>query len=144
MARLEALEALDDLELSAMPCHDSCHAPATMPSSPQQFLQGFCTAELSRSLGQERRRCAAPLARRQRRAQPLKARAAHAVPHRETWQISTAHSLADRVALPAALSGPSQLASWQDATSLPHAPRIKLQTFAHGPGLTLTTWSTMT
>ena len=42
-------------------------------------------------LDQERRRCAAPLARRQRRAQPPKARAAHAGPRRKTHQISTAH-----------------------------------------------------
>jgi hypothetical protein len=35
MAWLIALIALDELELSAAPCHDSCHAPATMPGSAQ-------------------------------------------------------------------------------------------------------------
>ena len=49
-----------------------------------------CVAEFSRI--RSRRRLAAPLARRQRRAQPWKARPAHAGPQRGRTQIKTAHT----------------------------------------------------
>jgi hypothetical protein len=55
MTRLIALQALVDLELSAAPCHDSCHAPQRCPARRSSFRQGFCTAELSRSLETRRR-----------------------------------------------------------------------------------------
>ena len=59
-----AKEALDDLELSATPCHDSCHAPSNDARLDAVVRQGFCTAELGRSLGQggaaARRRWRAP------------------------------------------------------------------------------------